>query len=329
MAEGNKQKLWGIILAGGDGTRVQAFLRQLCGGRGIKQFCTILGRRSLLEQTLARVEQIIPRERILIVVGQHHHDEASRQLAQWPAENIIWQPANCDTAPGILLPLAHLSHRAPFATVAVFPSDHFIQDEARFLHSVQQAVGETQRFPRELTLLGATPDRMEEGYGWIEPGPAEIGRETLPVRRFWEKPPASVAHSLLRRGAVWNTFVFTAQAATLWEMTRQTAPDLYTEFMHIRRALSLSHGATVIDTVYRTLPSVNFSANICQPLAARLRVLRMPEIGWSDWGTQERILDSLRQFGRLDEWQAAPAAQRATNAIAALRLQQATGENTL
>ena len=120
-----KEKLWGIVLAGGEGTRVREFLSQLCGGRGLKQFCAVVGRRSMLEHTLARVERLIPRERMLVVVCQDHRPEASQQLAHWPQENVVWQPANRDTAPGILLPLAHISHRDPLATVAVFPSDHF------------------------------------------------------------------------------------------------------------------------------------------------------------------------------------------------------------
>ena len=61
-----QQRLWGIVLAGGEGTRVREFLTQLCGGRGLKQFCAVVGRRSMLEHTLARVERLIPRERILV-----------------------------------------------------------------------------------------------------------------------------------------------------------------------------------------------------------------------------------------------------------------------
>src|SRR5215475_13041120 len=111
MTPQTEQQLWGIVLAGGEGTRVRAFLTSLCGGRGIKQFCAVVGRRSMLEHTLARVELLIPRERILVVVSRHHREEVKQQLAHWPADNTIVQPANRDTAPGILLPLAHISYR--------------------------------------------------------------------------------------------------------------------------------------------------------------------------------------------------------------------------
>jgi mannose-1-phosphate guanylyltransferase len=251
----------------------------------------------MLQHTLARVERLIPRTRIVIVVSWHHRREVAQQLADWPAANVIYQPANRDTAPGILLPLAHISHREPFATVAIFPSDHFIVAEEQFMDYVARAVHETQRFPRQLTLLGMTPDRADEGYGWIEPADVEDGRETRGVERFWEKPTAAEAEVLLARGALWNTFVCVAQASTVWEMIRKVAPELYSDFAAIRRALTAPHAAQVIESVYSMMRAVNFSTDVCQRLPARLRVLPVPEVGWSDWGSVERIVASLQGIG--------------------------------
>lgn len=291
-------KLWGIVLAGGEGERVRTFLQQLCGGRGIKQFCAVTGSGSMVEHTLTRVEQIIPRQRILVVVSRHHGQEVTEQLAHWPQQNVIFQPANRDTTPGILLPLAHISHRDPLATVVVFPSDHFIRDEERFVASVEKAVAETKRFPEELTLLGMTPDKAEESYGWIESGDVENGHESRRVRRFWEKPLRIQAQALLDRGALWNTFVFTAQASTLWRMARQAAPDVYDSFVEIRRALGSRRAEQVTERIYATLRAVNFSSGVLEPLAAQLRVFPVPEVGWNDWGSVERILASLDQMGK-------------------------------
>ena len=307
------RKLWGIVLAGGEGTRVRAFLQHLCGGRGIKQFCTVIGRRSMLEHTLARIERLIPRERILVVVSTDHQEEVTQQLAHWPTDNIIYQPTNRDTASGILLPLAHVSHRDPCATVAIFPSDHFILQEEQFMAAVEKAAAEAKRFSREMILLGMTPDRAEEGYGWIEPVEKEVDRESRAVRRFWEKPSPAQACALLRRGALWNTFVCVARAATVWEMTRQTAPDLYRDFTAIRRALGSPHAACVI-YVYRMLRAVNFSSDVCEILPARLRVLPVPEVGWSDWGSVERICDTLQQLRKMDD-----AVRRAFVAVTTLQ----------
>ncbi len=74
-------QLWGLVLAAGEGTRVRGFLSELCGGRGIKQFCTVIGGRSMLQDTLDRVERLIPRKRLLVVVSRHHREEVAQQLS--------------------------------------------------------------------------------------------------------------------------------------------------------------------------------------------------------------------------------------------------------
>jgi mannose-1-phosphate guanylyltransferase len=297
----DEQHLWGIVLAAGEGSRAKEFLRQICGGRGIKQFCAISGQQSLLQQTLARVECLIPRERILVVVSQDHHEEVRQQLGHWPTHNVIFQPANRDTGPGIFLPLAHVTHRDPEATVAVFPSDHFMVDEKRFMATVARAVAEVHRFPREMLLLGMTPDHLEEDYGWIAPARGEDGRESRAVHKFLEKPSHAETSALMARGALWNTFVLVAQATTLWRMFRETASDLYHTFETIRVMLDGAHAALYTTLAYQTMRSLNFSSGVCQPLASWLRVMPVPECGWSDWGCEERILASLQQIGKLDE----------------------------
>jgi mannose-1-phosphate guanylyltransferase len=299
---GDNQSRWGIVLAAGEGNRVRDFLAALCGGRGIKQFCTVLGRRSLLEMTLDRVQQLIPRERILIIVDKRHRPEANQQLADWPQQNIIYQPANKETGPGILLPLAHVSHRDPNATVAVFPSDHFVCDELGFASHVASAFAETEQFPQSTILLGVTPDRLEEGYGWIScERESRKGKSSWPVHTFREKPSMQEAEQLMSSGALWNTFVFAARAATLWEMARRTVPDLYGIFCGIRIMIGSHQGAGFIEKAYERMPTVNFSHAVLTPCTDRLRVLPVPGIGWSDWGSADRILDSALRLGQLEE----------------------------
>jgi mannose-1-phosphate guanylyltransferase len=296
-----KQNHWGIILAGGEGRRVQRFLAALCGGRGIKQYCAVLGRQSLLEETLNRVQRLIPPERVMVIVDARHRPEAVQQLAHWPQENILYQPANRETAPGILLPLAHISHRDPNATVVVFPSDHFVLDEPKFVSWVRKAFTETERFPNQATLLGMTPDRLEEGYGWIEPaGQARDGRSRM-VARFREKPSAADAERLMTQGALWNTFVFAVRARALWDMARHTIPEVCNAFEAVKLMLPSAHAQLYIEHAYENMRTVNFSSGVLSPMASRLRVLAVPDVGWSDWGSVERILASARKIGRLHE----------------------------
>lgn len=146
-----------------------------------------------------------------------------------------------------------------------------------------------------------TPDRTEEGYGWISSREDRKDKCSRAVRGFWEKPALPHAKKLMRDGALWNTFVFAARAATLWEMTRQTVPELYGAFSGVRIMLGTTQAKKYIEQTYERLCAVNFSSAILAQCAARLRVLPVPEIGCSDWGSADRILDSPMRMGRVGE----------------------------
>lgn len=255
----------------------------------------------MIQHTLDRFQQEIPAERILIVVTSHHRPEVEKELAHWPQKNIIYQPRNRDTAPGILLPLAHITHSDPSATVVVSPSDHFVLDDERFMASVRTAVRDLEQHPKELVLLGMTPEQGQETeYGYIEVGNMQQFARTLPVTGFREKPQLNLARRLIGQGARWNTMVFTVRSSVLWDMVKQTTPVLYNSFSLLQTMLSSVHAPRFVEHIYDSLPNVNFSSEICQPLAQKLRVLPVPDVGWSDWGTVTSIFQSLRRMGKLD-----------------------------
>jgi mannose-1-phosphate guanylyltransferase len=295
--------VWAVVLAGGEGTRVRGFLQEVCGGSGLKQFSTVIGSRSMLRCTLDRITRLIPPERVLVVVSSQHRADAEKQLAGWPRQNVIYQPKNRDTAPGILLPLAHITNRDPLATVVVFPSDHFILDEERFLGAVKKALAELKKHSSKMILLGMAPQEGEETeYGYIVGAARQPLREEVsPVAGFVEKPPLSQARELIQRGALWNTMVFAVENGVLWEMAQRTSPALYHAFRLIQ--MTLRNGGPsprALEHVYEIIPSANFSSAICEPLAAKLCVLPVPDVGWSDWGTPASILRTLKKLGRLD-----------------------------
>jgi mannose-1-phosphate guanylyltransferase len=294
--------VWAVVLAAGEGTRVRSFLKQLCGGSGLKQFSTIIGDRSMLRSTLDRIGKLIPPERILIVVSSQHRDDVENQLADWPRQNIIYQPVNRDTAPGILLPLAHITNRDSAATVLVFPSDHFIRDEDRFMEAVQKALIELKKHPSKMILLGMPPQRGEETeYGYIVGATRRVYDEASSVAGFVEKPALPQAKELIQRGALWNTMVFAVENGALWDMVQRASPVLYHAFRLIQMNLRAGCTPGSLEHIYEVIPAINFSSAICEPLASRLAVLPVPDVGWSDWGTVGSILRTLKSLGRFDD----------------------------
>src|SRR5690554_3800827 len=126
----NPPELWALVLAGGDGRRLQELTRRLAGRPIPKQYCRIAGDRSMLEATLDRIAPLVPRERTLVIVNRDHLDLARSQLAGLPPENMLVQPSNRDTGPGLLWSLLALERRAPGALLATLPSDHYIADDS-------------------------------------------------------------------------------------------------------------------------------------------------------------------------------------------------------
>lgn len=146
-----------------------------------------------------------------------------------------------------------------------------------------------------------TPEQGQETeYGYIQPRKQSRASGTRAVAGFVEKPPLQLARRLIEQGALWNTMVFTVRSAALWQMVRDTMPTLYNSFGLIQSMLGSVHAPGFVEHIYQTIPNVNFSSEICAPIAKKLRVLTVPNVGWSDWGTVASILRSLIEMGQLD-----------------------------
>lgn len=298
----------GIVLAGGEGRRLQPFVYRFRREALPKQYISFIGTRSMLEHTHDRVEKLIPRHLLFTVVGRNHmdHPEVQRQLSGRPTGSVIVQPENKDTLPGILLPLMHLYRRYPDSSVAIFPSDHFVaeEDEDLFMLYVARAFRSLENDPFQLVLLGVEPDRLEPDYGYILPDGREHRLDALGIRRinsFVEKPDPSIARELIQQGALWNTMIVVIRAKTLIELVQIMVPKLYKTFQGILEAMGTRLQRDRLDHAYEHMEPMNFSTAILQrfrpELPWHLSVLPMREVLWSDWGSARRVANSLRKTG--------------------------------
>ncbi|MGH7358624.1 MAG: sugar phosphate nucleotidyltransferase, partial [Candidatus Rokuibacteriota bacterium] len=214
-------------------------------------------------------------------------------LADVRSRQVVAQPQNRGTAPAILYALLRVTAFAPHDPVAVLPSDHYVSDDERFMAHVDAAFDLAADRPDLVTLLGITPDRPETEYGWIEPAQPIAGPRGRPfagVRRFWEKPDAALARTLLEGGCLWNSFVMVGRGGTLLELIEAALPDLTRAFLPIRRFLGTPLEAAVAAAVYPELPAADFSRSVLGGSAARLAVLPVRGVAWSDLGRPERVM---------------------------------------
>jgi mannose-1-phosphate guanylyltransferase len=274
---------WAIVLAGGNGSRLSALTRGPDGEPVPKQYCSLEGGRSLLGDALARAERVVRRSRVVSVVAQEHSRYWRREFAGRSRRNVVVQPRNRGTAPGILLPLVAVMERDPMARIVLLPSDHFVEREELLEGALRASFESLDAHEDGIVLIGVTPDAAVPDYGWIVPGPS-LGR-LHSVEAFVEKPDVDRANELLAQGAVWNTFLIVARASALIGSYARRLPDLLASFLSVRPHRS----AVAARKLYRTLGCADFSRDVAQGSERRLRLLVAPACGWTDLGTRERV----------------------------------------
>ncbi|MET0412040.1 MAG: sugar phosphate nucleotidyltransferase [Polyangiaceae bacterium] len=290
--------LWSIVLAAGDGTRLRSLTRALHGEDLPKQFARIEASRSLLQSTVERALGWSVPERIVVVVASEREELARRQLLGYGAVTLVSQPKNLGTGPGILLPLAHVMAADPEAKVVILPSDHFVREEAPFRDTIRRARSRAEASD-SLVLIGAEPDFPDPQYGWIVP---RKDKGITYVDCFEEKPSESAAQRLLDKGALWNTFVLVASARHLWSLGSTHLPEQSQALEICVREHNVQE-PDLLAEIYASMPAGDFSRDVLEH-ASGLEMVSLPECGWSDWGTPERVLASLRgtsEFARLSE----------------------------
>ncbi len=309
--EGNKAdnpavgKKWGIVLAGGDGTRLRSLTRIISGDERPKQFCRILGDESLLERTVKRVQLGIPPENILLSLTRSHERFYNNLYDKFDRSQFAVQPANLGTAPAILYSLLRIVKADPGASVTFFPSDHYLSDDATFMKQVDAVFEGVEREPGKIVLLGITPGSAETEYGWIEPYFGESASSLgnfVRVKRFWEKPDKSRAAELFNIGCLWNSFVMTGKALAFLSIIRGAIPSLYRDFIAASDMIGTPGESDALDYIYEKLTPTNFSHRVLEVSTESLLAFAVKGVEWSDLGEPGRVLSTLENLGVKRDW---------------------------
>jgi mannose-1-phosphate guanylyltransferase len=249
-----------------------------------------------------------------VVVAEEWEELARRQLAHEPAIEIIAQPSNLGTGPGVLLPLARVRARAPSsAQVVVTPSDHHYTKPVALSDALKRADSASRSHPRDMVLLGAIPDRPCSDLGWIvSDAPTQGPDGVRQVTKFIEKPPAEGAERLRRQGALWNTFVMLGSIEALWSQAEKHLPSQTKSFERYVAAIGNSTEPKLLRDLYKKMEAANFSQDVLERMTDLL-VVPVADSGWCDWGTPESLFESLKYTTHLKALQRRMVARSAAD----------------
>jgi mannose-1-phosphate guanylyltransferase len=210
---------WAVILAGGSGSRFWP----LSTPTTPKQVLPLAGTQSTAEQAVARLEGLIPRDRVLIVTGAALAPRLQEVLGV-PAHNFLIEPRAASTGPALVWATLEARKRDLEAEVLSLHADWVIREDAAFRHTATQALDTATRH-RRLVTVGIVPSRPDTGFGYIVPGNAldDVART---VSRFAEKPDAATALNLMASGALWNSGLFAWTAEVLLEEVGRNTPEI-------------------------------------------------------------------------------------------------------
>ena len=273
-----------VILAGGSGTR----LWPLSTPSFPKQFLPLPNGRSMIQESLARVEGLISPEQAWVVTGRSMVELVREHLPMIPNSHILGEPMGRSTAAAIGWAAATIARRDPQATMMVLTADHVITK----INVFKQALLLADKLARQgyLVTLGIKPTGPETGYGYIRYGAAlseGFAHQAFYGERFVEKPNVATALTYLEDGHyVWNSGMFVWKVGTILAELKKNLPDLAQKIDVIAEAMGTSREQTTLDELWPTLQTISIDYGVMEKTDT-FAVIPV-DIGWNDVGNWEQ-----------------------------------------
>jgi len=293
----NKLTTHAVILAGGRGTRFWPRSRT----RTPKQLLNIVGKDSMLQQTVARLRPLISGKHIWMVTNAEQAVAVRKQVPAAARKRVLIEPMGLNTALAIGLAAIHVRHAASGdALMAVLPADHYIEQPQKFREIVSAALDVASE-PGRMVVLGIPPTRPETGFGYIERSGEPIESKGFPVfaaRRFTEKPALKLAQEYFASGNYhWNAGMFFWRVSTFLENLKTFLPRTHSALEKLAEFIGTRIYERKLRAIYGKLENISVDYAVLEP-ATRTegtpRVFVIPaEVGWSDIGSWAAVYELL------------------------------------
>ncbi len=288
-----------LIVAGGSGTRLYPRSRE----NKPKQFQTIIGKKTLIEQTYDRAAELVPPQQIYVSINKKYTDLLREYLPDIPEENIIAEPVKRNTAPAMALATAFIAKKDPRAVIASLHSDHLILRKEIFNRAIKAGFDFIDKNKNTIATIGIQPTSPHTGYGYIERQDIHSQNKDFTmynVSRFVEKPNHKTALDYLRQGTFyWNAGYFIFSAAHLLNETKRNQPTIHRTIVEIIKSADSQNYHKILDREFRKMPDIAIDVAIMEQ-TKKLAVIPA-DLGWSDVGSWDSVSDLLNNDEKTNE----------------------------
>jgi mannose-1-phosphate guanylyltransferase len=286
-----------IILAGGRGTRFWPRSRT----RTPKQLLNIVGKETMLQQTVDRLRPLVSTDRIWTVTNAEQTAAVKKQIPAAARKRVLTEPIGRNTAAAIALAAIHVRHAAKGdALMAVLPADHFIAQPDKYRNIVGAAL-DLAREPGRMIVLGIPPTRPDTGFGYVERMGDALESSEFPafaVRRFTEKPGLELAKEYVASGNFqWNAGMFFWRVSTFFENLKCFLPKTYEALESLAESIGKKTYERRLRAIFPKLENISVDYAILENATRQEgppRVFVIPaDVGWSDIGSWAAVYELL------------------------------------
>lgn len=276
-------KTFGVIMAGGGGTRFWPLSRQ----EEPKQLLNLSGNDLMINETIDRITTFTEKENIYIVTNVSQIPKMlTATKGRVDETHILSESSARNTAACIGYAAMEILKKHGDGIMCIFPSDHYIKNQVEFTRILKEAIAVAQKEDKLITL-GITPTYPSTGYGYIK-FDKEDNRLAKKVVEFKEKPDEPTASSYVASGEyAWNSGMFIWKASTILEKFKELLPDVYTCLEKIADAMNTEIEKQVIEEIYPTIPSISIDYGIMEKSDDVLVI--SADFGWNDVGSWDNL----------------------------------------
>lgn len=287
--------LYAVILAGGGGTRLWPLSRK----KTPKQMLPFIGKQTLLQSTMKRVQKLVPHSHILIATNKKHKREIVRQLPSFPKSQILFEPEKRDTAAAIGFAASIIHKKDPHAVMTTVNSDGFIQNEKEYIRLLKKAARVAFEHKQYSVLIGVNPTYPETGYGYIKMSKRFKGEiaDVFHVDCFVEKPDIKTARTYVKRwDYLWNPAMFVWRVDTLLALYKKYLPQHAKIMKHIAYAYGTKTYNTVLQKEFKNFKPISIDYGIMEKTKDML--VLPANFGWADIGHWRSVKDVLSKSSK-------------------------------